>query len=175
LTCARTTSLRFKIRFRTKSHRVFSSKLDAEQQARLGKRYTSNPEAYEQYVKGLTYLERITTAIGDRDAIDAAIAHFKKAVEMDPKYALAYAALGDAYMWKANFTDPDNNVWVGLAQKALAEAETLDPFLAEIHAARFEYYVSKYGNWDLAQAAREARHALALNPSVGPYRSRYVF
>jgi eukaryotic-like serine/threonine-protein kinase len=162
----------------TISHQVASRrqlKLDAEQQARLGKRYTSNPEAYEQYVKGLTYLERITTAIGDRDAIDAAIAHFKKAVEMDPKYALAYAALGDAYMWKANFTDPDNNVWVGLAQKALAEAETLDPFLAEIHAARFEYYVSKYGNWDLAQAAREARHALALNPSVGPYRSRYVF
>jgi len=142
-------------------------KLDAEQQARLGKRYTSNPEAYEQYVKGLTYLERITTAIGDADAINAAIAHFKKAVEVDPKYALAYAALGDAYMWKANFTDPDNNVWVGLAQKALAEAETLDPLLAEIHAARFEYYFSKYGNWDLVQAAREARQALALNPSVG--------
>lgn len=142
-------------------------KLDAEQQARLGKRYTSDPEAYEQYVKGLTYLERVTTAIGDRDAIDAAIAHFKKAVEIDPKYALAYAALGDAYMWKANFTDPDNNVWVGLAQQALSQAETLDPLLAEIHAARFEYYFSKYGNWDLAQAAREARHALALNPSVG--------
>lgn len=142
-------------------------KLDAEQQARLGKRYTSDPEAYEQYVKGLTYLERITTAIGDRVAIDPAIAHFQKAVELDPKYALAYAALGDAYMWKANFTEPDNNVWVGLAQKALAEAEALDPLLAEIHAARFEYYFSKYGDWDLAQAAREARQSLALNPSVG--------
>jgi hypothetical protein len=35
----------------------------------------------------------------------------------------------------ANFTDPDNNVWVGLAQTALSEAETLDPLLAEIHEA----------------------------------------
>ena len=142
-------------------------KLDAEQQARLGKRYTNNQEAYEYYVKGRTNLERITTAIGDRDAIDAAISYFQKAVELDPKYALAYAQLGYAYMWMANFTDPDNNVWVGLAQTALSEAETLDPLLAEIHEARFEYYFSKYGNWDLVQAAREARQALALNPSAG--------
>jgi tetratricopeptide (TPR) repeat protein len=49
----------------------------------------------------------------------------------------------------------------------LSQAESLDPQLAEIHAARFDYYFSKYGNWDLGQAAREARQALALNPSVG--------
>jgi predicted lactoylglutathione lyase len=66
---------------------------------------------------------------------DAAIINFKKAVELDSKYALAYAQLGYAYMWMANFTDPDNNVWVGLAQTALSEAETLDPLLAEIHEA----------------------------------------
>ena len=142
-------------------------KLNAEQQARLGKRYTSNLESYEYYVKGRTNLERITTAIGDREAIDAAISYFKKAVEVDPKYALAYAQLGYAYMWMANFTDPDNNMWVGLAQTALSKAEGLDPLLAEIPEARFEYYFSKYGNWDLVQAAREARQALTLNPSAG--------
>lgn len=142
-------------------------KLNAEQQARLGKRYTSHPEAYEYYLKGRTNLGRITTAIGDREAIDAAITNFKQAVELDPKYALAYAQLGYCYMWMANFTDPDSHVWVGLAQTALSEAETLDPLLAEIHEARFEYYFSKYGNWDLVQASREARQALALNPSVG--------
>ena len=142
-------------------------KLNAEQQARLGKRYTGNPEAYEYYVKGRINLERITTAIGDHEAIDAAITNFKKAVEVDSKYALAYAQLGYAYMWMANFTDPDNNMWVGLAQTKLSTAETLDPLLAEIHEARFEYYFSKYGNWDLVQAAREARQALALNPSAG--------
>jgi TolB-like protein len=74
-------------------------KLDAEQQARLGKRYTNNQEAYEYYVKGRTNLERLTIAIGDREAIDAAIINFKKAVELDSKYALAYAQLGYAHMW----------------------------------------------------------------------------
>ena len=150
-------------------------KLNAEQQARLGKRYTNNPEAYEYFVKGRTNLERISTAIGDRDAIDAGISYFKKAVELDSKYALAYAHLGYAYMWMANFTDPDNNVWVGLAQTELSKAESLDPLLAEIHEARFEYYFSKYGNWDLVQAAREARQALALNPSAGHHSVGVIY
>jgi eukaryotic-like serine/threonine-protein kinase len=142
-------------------------KLDPAQEAHLGKRYTSNPEAYEYYVKGRTNLEGITTSIGDRKAIDAAIAYFKRAIEVDPKYALAYARLGYAYLWLANFNDPDNPVWIGLAQQALSRAESLDPQLAETHSARFEYYFSKYGRWDLAQAAREARQAVALDPSVG--------
>ena len=142
-------------------------KLSPIEAARLAKRYTSNTEAYEYYIKGRANVERVTTAIGDRQAIDAAISYFKKAVELDPKYALAYADLGFTYMWMANFNDPDNGVWVGLALEALSQAEALDPQLAQIHDARFEYYFSKYGNWDLAQAAREGRQALALNPSVG--------
>ena len=56
---------------------------------------------------------------------------------------------------------------VGLAQEALSTAEKIDPQLAEIHSARFEFYFSKYGNWDLPQAAREARQAVALNPTAG--------
>ncbi|MGI8733974.1 MAG: protein kinase domain-containing protein [Pyrinomonadaceae bacterium] len=141
--------------------------LSSMQRARLGKRYTSNPEAYEQYAKGRANFEQVTTSIGARQSIDASISHFKKAVELDPAYALAHAALGNAYMWMANFNDPDNSVWVGQAQQSLSKAESLDPQLAEVHAARSEYYFSKYGNWDLAQTAREARQALALNPSVG--------
>jgi len=142
-------------------------KLDPTQQARLAKRYTSNPEAYEYFTKGRMSFERVSTAIGDREPTDTAIGYFRKAVELDPKFALAYASLGDAYMWMANFNDPDNPAWVGQAQETLAHAETLDPQLGEIHSARFQYYFSKYGGWDLARAAREARGALALNPSVG--------
>ena len=159
----------------TISQRVASSlqlKLTAEQQSRFGKRYTSNLAAYDNYVKGRTSAERVftTTAIGDREGrrqIDASINYFKKAVELDSNFALAHAELGQAYMWMANFNDPDNPIWVGLAQQSLAKAESIDPLLAEIHDARFEYYFSKYGNWDLEQAAREARQALALNPSIG--------
>jgi tetratricopeptide (TPR) repeat protein len=54
-----------------------------------------------------------------------------------------------------------------LAQQSLSKAESLDSQLAEIHSARFEYYFSKYADWDLVQAAREARLAVALDPSAG--------
>jgi tetratricopeptide (TPR) repeat protein len=142
-------------------------KLSPTEQARLSKRYTTNLDAYEYYLKGRTSSERHTTSIGDVQPVEAAIGYFKKAVELDPKYALAYAGLAYSYMWMANFNDPDNPAWVGLAQQALAQAESLDSQLAEIHSVRFEYYFSKYGNWDLVRAARESRQALALNPSVG--------
>jgi tetratricopeptide (TPR) repeat protein len=49
----------------------------------------------------------------------------------------------------------------------LAQAESLDSQLAEIHETRFQYFFSKYGNWDLAQAGREANKALDLNPNLG--------
>ena len=142
-------------------------KLNAPQKERLGKRYTSNAEAYEYFIKGQTNFERVSIAIGDREPPETAITYFKKAIELDPKYALAYAALGQTYMWMANFNDPDNPIWVGLAQQAVAEAESLDPQLAEVHEARFEYFFSKYGDWNLAQAAREARKALDLNQNSG--------
>jgi serine/threonine protein kinase/tetratricopeptide (TPR) repeat protein len=141
--------------------------LNPAQKERLGKVYTSIPEAYGYFVKARTNYERVTTAIGDRQAIDATIDYLKRAVELDPQFALAYATLGDAYMWMANFNDPENPVWVQRAQEALSRAELLDPQLAEIHSARFQYYFSEYAHWDLARAAREARQALALNPSVG--------
>jgi DNA-binding winged helix-turn-helix (wHTH) protein/TolB-like protein len=141
--------------------------LTSSERARLTKRYTMNPEAYEYYLKGQAHLERHTTAIGDFQPVESAIQYFKKAVELDPKYALAYAALAEGYMWMANFNDPDNPVWVGLAQQALAQAESLDPQLAEIHTVRWQYYFSKYGGWDLERAAQEVRQALALNPGVG--------
>jgi eukaryotic-like serine/threonine-protein kinase len=141
--------------------------LDATQKERLDKRYTSNTEAYEYFVKGRTSLERVSIAIGDREPAETAIGYFKKAVDLDPKYALAYAALGQAYMWMANFNDPDNPAWVELAQQSLSRAESLDSQLAEIHEARFQYFFSKYGDWNLAQAAQEARKALDLNPNLG--------
>jgi eukaryotic-like serine/threonine-protein kinase len=141
--------------------------LNTAQRDRLEKRYTSNAEAYEYFVKGRTSFERVSTAIGDREPAETAIGYFKKAVDLDPKYALAYAALGQTYMWMANFNDPDNPAWVGLAQQVLAQAESLDSQLAEIHETRFQYFFSKYGNWDLAQAGREANKALDLNPNLG--------
>ena len=142
-------------------------RLNPEQQARLTKRHTLNPEAYEYFLKGKASLDQRTIAIGNLQPIEAAIGYFKKAVALDPKYALAYASLAEAYSLNAGFNDPDNPVWIELMQEALAQAESLDPQLAEIHKLRADYFLSQHGGWNHSQAAREARQALDLNPSVG--------
>ena len=142
-------------------------RLSPAETARLDKRYTASPEAYAYYLKGRLSLERVTTSIGAVEAPKAAIGYLEKAVEQDPSYALAHAQLAGAFMWMANFNDPDDPAWVERYRRALARAEAADPQLAEIHAVRFQHYFSRHGGWDLVSAAREIRRSLALNPSIG--------
>jgi tetratricopeptide (TPR) repeat protein len=70
-------------------------------------------------------------------------------------------------MWIANFNDPTNPAWVERAKDAWAKAESIDPQLAEVHEARFQYYFSRYGGWNISRAIQETRLATALNPSLG--------
>jgi serine/threonine protein kinase len=142
-------------------------RLDPTQQARLDKKSTTNPEAYENFVKGNAEFEQLTTSVGDMRALESAAGYYTKATEIDPQYALAFANLGSTYMWIANFNDPTNPSWVEKAKDAWAKAESIDPQLAEVHDARFQYYFSKYGGWDISRAIQETRQAMSLNPSLG--------
>ena len=59
---------------------------------------TRSVEAFEAYSRGVLNLRS-----AGRDAIDRAIALFERAVQLDPKYAAAWAALGGAYNLKGRF------------------------------------------------------------------------
>ncbi|HJS50407.1 MAG TPA: protein kinase [Pyrinomonadaceae bacterium] len=142
-------------------------RLDPGQQAKLGKRYTTSLEAYENFVKGRTFFDQASTSTGDMQPMETAINYYKKAIELDPQFALAFAEIGQTYMWIANFNDPDNREWVEFALDAAAKAESIDPTLAEIHAVRFQYYFSRYGNWDMERSIQEARPARAMRTLYG--------
>jgi len=66
--------------------------LNENEKARLHLKVTDNPTAYDYYLRGrsLYYLYRPS-------ANDSAIQQFKKAIELDPTYARAWAGLGDAF------------------------------------------------------------------------------
>src|SRR6266849_3033032 len=66
--------------------------LTPEQRTRLSARVTTNPGAYEAYLKGRYYWNQRTPA-AERKSIE----FFQQAVEKDPDFALAYAGLADAY------------------------------------------------------------------------------
>lgn len=68
--------------------------LEAE---KLGKRATDNAQAWEEYLRGRDNFARFIFRTIDAEDCDAAIANFKRAIELDPHFALAYSGLGACY------------------------------------------------------------------------------
>ena len=136
------------------------------EQARLKKRNTSNPEAYNYYAKGMYHFYNIGPNLNSRSESDLAVDLFKKAIELDPGYALAHAHLGYAYTKMAVFQE-DNPGLIEQAKQHLGHAERIDPQMAEVHLARYFILFSQYEGWQVEPAARELRVAQQLSPDVG--------
>jgi eukaryotic-like serine/threonine-protein kinase len=147
--------------------------LDASQQAQLTKRYTSNPIAYEFYLKGVfTFDQRLSQ--GDPvPYLESAIDLFKKAIDADPNFALAHAELAYVYATRAVFfSQPE---WAERANGEINRAQELDPKLAETHLVRFQLLYSEFGGYQGEAAVREVRLANQLNPNVGHAELAYLY
>ncbi|HZI86079.1 MAG TPA: tetratricopeptide repeat protein, partial [Pyrinomonadaceae bacterium] len=119
------------------------------------KRHTSNPEAYEFYLRGLSYFSRFTP-----DGFQKAIDSFNSAVAIDPRYASAYAGLADAYAEMAFFSF--SSEWMPKAKEAVKKALELDDALGEAHNSLA--ILKMYYDWDYAGAEQEFKRAVDLNP-----------
>jgi eukaryotic-like serine/threonine-protein kinase len=88
---------------------------------------SASPAAYESYLRGQEYLARY-----DKPGnLDAAIKLFERTTKADPKFALAFAALGEAY-WDQYGLDQDPQ-WVQLASAACKRAAELNDQLPAIY------------------------------------------
>ena len=85
--------------------------------------------AYDFYVQGIGYLQRYERP----ESVDSSIILFNRAIEEDPSYAQAYAALAQAYWYKYSATKEGK--WVELARVAVASAEKADSQLPEVQLA----------------------------------------
>jgi eukaryotic-like serine/threonine-protein kinase len=104
--------------------------LSSDEKVQLAKGATTDAAASEEYMRGRDCLATFIYHTIEREQLDAAIEHFRRAIEIDPQFALAYSALGSAYV---------NRVLKGLgqagdhekAQKVFRKALALDPKLLE--------------------------------------------
>ena len=89
---------------------------------------TRNLEAYTLFTRARTLLTK-------RSAIDMAqaITLFETAVDIDPDYAQAWAALGDAHMLMAYYDYGDQDSLIARARNAANRALELDPDMARAH------------------------------------------
>ena len=67
-------------------------KLKGEEQTRLAKRHTENPEAYQLYLKGRYFWGKWA-----KPSLQKAIQYFEPALTADPAYASAHSGLADSY------------------------------------------------------------------------------
>ena len=110
----------------------------------LANKPTENLEAYDYYLRGNDYAAR---RIIRKDA-EIAVQMYEKAVELDPNFAVAYAALsrsGIYLYWQFGQIEQ-----VQKAKEAIEKAQQLAPDLVETHIALGYYYYRGSRDYDKA-------------------------
>ncbi len=125
---------------------------------------TENVRAYEYYLKGIHYFHRW----GSRN-VRFAIDMFEKAVETDPNYARAWAALGNCHAMAGMYWDASEE-HLREAERASEKALELEPDLAQAHVSRGLSYVLRNRQTD---AVEEFETAIRLNPEL--FSSYYFY
>ena len=142
--------------------------LTGNQQQRVGRNGTSNPEAYRLYLEGRQAWYGRTP-----DGLKKSIALFQQAIAADPNYALAYAGLADTYNVAGSYgigiTFKQARL---LADEAARKALELDDSLSEAHSARAMAFTQAW-KWD--EAEKEFRRAIELNPNNATAHYFYGF
>ncbi len=116
--------------------------LSDKEQETLGRRPTENVEAYEEFLRGRDNFARFIFRTVSDDDCEAAIQNFKRAIELDPQFALAYSGLGACYA---------NRVFKGLgeaedytyAEEAFRKAFKFDPNVSEARVLMIMIYMAR--------------------------------
>jgi TolB-like protein len=143
-------------------------KLTPEERSRLSMTRSVDPDAQDNYLRGLYFANKST----EQD-LQAAITYFNRAIEKDPTFAPAYTELAMAYYFMGS---PYNG---GLAARktmpqaraAVNRALQLDPSLARAHLA-FGIILLPSG-WNWSGTENEYQLALKLNPNCGDCHFSY--
>ncbi|CAA9401271.1 MAG: Adenylate cyclase [uncultured Pyrinomonadaceae bacterium] len=137
--------------------------INAEQEP-LNKLPTADNEAFREYLEGRFYWNKRTA-----EAMKKAAACFARAIEIDPKFALAHAGLGDAYLLSSQFALLTPQQCFPQAKTAALTAIKLDSTLAEAHATLG--HVAFLFEWNWRQAEIYYRRAIELNPNYATARN----
>jgi tetratricopeptide (TPR) repeat protein len=133
-------------------------KLKDEQRDSFIKRYTDNVEAYTLYLKGRYYWSRRMP-----EDLAKGIEFFRKAIGIDPNYALAYVGIADSFQLLATYSILSPKQAYPAAKEAALKALEIDDNLGEAHNSLAA--VKLFYEWDWPAAGREFKRAIELNPN----------
>ncbi|MDO8550190.1 MAG: protein kinase, partial [Ignavibacteria bacterium] len=131
-------------------------KLTPTEKVVLTKRSTVNAEAFDYYLRARDLLYQRS-----KKSMLMATQLFQKAIDLDPRYAEAYAGLGESY--SSLYLDAERNVaWLDKAIESSLKALMYDPTLSEAYAALGLSYFNKQLYDDAVTASQKA---IELDPN----------
>lgn len=142
-------------------------RLTNSEQKQLTKDTEVNPQAYELLLKG-SFEQGKNSVEGSKKAIE----YFNQAIAVDEKYAMAYAALAQSYVYMIGTGSLDPKEGTPKAEAAVKKALELDEGLAEAHLS---LGLIKSSAWDWLGAGQEVKRALELNPNLAAAHGVYSY
>jgi serine/threonine protein kinase/Tfp pilus assembly protein PilF len=138
-----------------------------DEEISLQKRQTSNIEAYNARLKGRFFLQKLS-----KTDTETAIKYYRQAIELDPDYATAYAAMAYCYLqFGIYYYFPARQVFPK-AKAAATKALEIDDTLALAHSAiagvHYQY------DWDFESARQRSERAIELAPNCTSSRGNYA-
>ena len=128
--------------------------LSPQEERAIASKPTENMQAYDFFLRGRSFARRVT-----RSDLEFATQMFERAIELDSRFALAYAGVanvcGEYYEWHEH-----NNRWIDKGTAAAERALSLEPNLAEalLAKARIAYALKHFDDGiQLAQQAIERK------------------
>ena len=131
-------------------------RLTGEDEKRMAKSYTPNPDAYQDYLKGLYWLNKRSG-----ESIKG-IEHFQQAISKDSAYALAYSGLAGCHFLLAVYGLLPPMEAFPKAKLAALKALEMDDTIAEAHVSLG--WLKAWFDWDWSGSEKEFQQALLLDP-----------
>jgi serine/threonine-protein kinase len=143
------------------------ARLTSEEGSRLAAARPVDPEAYEAYLKGRFYNQKLS-----REDLDTALRYFEQALQKDPKYAPGYAGIASVWGARQQFGWASPQEAGPRRAEAVQRAMALDSELPEVRVqlARMKMFSLR----DLAGAEADFRRAIELNPNYSDARVFYA-
>jgi len=135
-----------------------------QEQTGLSKHNTENEEAYRYYIRGRFYWSQRT-----KESFDSAEANYKRAIDIDPQFALAYSGLADCYTLPERVLPTAEAL--PIAKAYLAKALSLDSTLAEAWTSIG--FMQSHFEYDWNGGKKNLEKAIRLSPNYAPAHLYY--